>query len=109
MNTEQVRALRRNMTGPERRLWAALRGRSLGVKFRRQAPISCYIVDFACLERRLIIEVDGGQHAESEHDQRRDSVLRSQGYTVLRFWNHEVMRNLPGVVEVIIGRLERDG
>ena len=64
--------------------------------------MGCYIVDFVCVERRLVIEIDGGQHSEQvAYDQRRDEWLRSQGYTVLRFWNNEVMQQLEGVLEKI--------
>jgi very-short-patch-repair endonuclease len=74
----------------------------MGLKFKRQKPIGSYIVDFVCLEHRLIIELDGGQHAEQiAYDQERDEWLRSQGYTVLRFWNNDVMQNLEGALEQI--------
>jgi very-short-patch-repair endonuclease len=81
-----------------------LKGKNLeGIKFRRQAPIGAYIVDFVAFERRLVIEVDGGQHAEEEKDKDilRDAWLSSQGFTVLRFWNNEVLQNLEGVLETI--------
>ena len=101
-----AKALRHKMTRAERALWQALRGGSLGVKFRRQAPLGPDSVDCASLERNLIIEVDGGQHADCEADRVRDAWLQGQGLDVLRFWNHEVLRNLPGVLEVIAARLE---
>ncbi len=84
-------------------LWSKLRARQIEeCKFRRQAPIGKYIVDFVCHEKRLIIEVDGGQHAESiEADQIRDQWLGEQGYKVLRFWNNEILTNIEGVLEVI--------
>jgi very-short-patch-repair endonuclease len=84
-------------------LWYHLRAhRFLGLKFKRQKPVGRYIVDFVCLEQRLIIELDGGQHSEQQHyDQDRDAWLRSQGYTVLRFWNNDVMQQLEGVLEQI--------
>jgi very-short-patch-repair endonuclease len=72
-----------------------------GLKFRRQQPIGVHIVDFVCLEKKLIIEVDGGQHANSEEDRRRDAWLQGEGYVVLRFWNNEVLGNLDGVMEAI--------
>ncbi|HAY27526.1 MAG TPA: DNA (cytosine-5-)-methyltransferase, partial [Candidatus Accumulibacter sp.] len=76
--------------------------RFLGLKFKRQKPMGRYIVDFVCLEQRLIIEIDGGQHAEQlDYDRRRDAWLRSQGFTVLRFWNSEVMQPLDEVLEQI--------
>ena len=74
----------------------------MGLKFKRQKPMGQYIVDFVCVEQRLIIELDGGQHAEQvEYDQHREAWLRSQGYTVLRFWNSEVMQQLEGVLEQV--------
>ncbi len=74
----------------------------MGLKFRRQKTMGRYIVDFVCVERRLIIELDGGQHAEQvRYDQRRDAWLCSQGYTVLRFWNNDVMQQMEGVLEQI--------
>ena len=88
---------------PSNGLWYYLRAhRFMGLKFKRQKPIGRYIVDFICLERRLIIELDGGQHAEQmAYDRHRDAWLRSQGYTVLRFWNNDVMQQLESVLERI--------
>ncbi|MGD9984776.1 MAG: endonuclease domain-containing protein [Porticoccaceae bacterium] len=84
-------------------LWYHLRGhRFEGAKFKRQKPTGPFIVDFVCLESRLVIELDGGQHADDvAYDQRRDAWLAANGYRVLRFWNNEVMQNLPGVLERI--------
>lgn len=98
-----AKALRSNQTEAEQRLWYHLRAhRFMGLKFKRQKPIGRYIVDFVCLERRLIIELDGGQHTgQSVQDQRRDAWLRSRGYTVLRFWNNDVMQQMEGVLEQI--------
>ena len=77
-----------------------------GSKFRRQRPIGIYFVDFVCLEKKLIIELDGGQHAEQKsYDARRDSWLRSQGYEVLRFWDHDVLKNIEGIKEAIFRAL----
>ncbi len=86
------------------RLWYHLRAhRFLGLKFKRQKPIGPYIVDFACPALRLVIEIDGGQHSEeAEYDRRRDAWLHKRGYTVLRFWNNEVMENMEGVLERIV-------
>lgn len=98
-----AKSLRSNQTEAEQRLWYHLRAhRFMGLKFKRQKPMGRYIVDFVCLERRLIIELDGGQHAEQvAYDRHRDTWLRNQGYTVLHFWNNEVMQQLEGVLERI--------
>jgi len=84
-------------------LWFGLRDRRLaGLKFRRQVPIDHYIVDFCCESARLIVEVDGGQHAErSAEDATRTAALEARGYLVLRFWNNDVRQNIDGVLEVI--------
>jgi very-short-patch-repair endonuclease len=111
MSTENVlkdraRAMRREPTEVERRIWRVLRGRPLGeFKFRRQETIGPYIVDFVCYERRLVIELDGSQHADSAYDERRDGWFRERGYTVLRFWNTEVMSNPGGVLHAVATRL----
>ena len=97
-----AKALRRNITDAERRLWSLLRNSQLrGAKFRRQQPIGHFIADFVCHESRLIVEVDGGQHANGITDIRRTAYLESHGYRVLRFWNNDVLSNLEGVVQVI--------
>tara|TARA_R110000824_G_scaffold390760_11_gene587800 strand:- start:5538 stop:5882 length:345 start_codon:yes stop_codon:yes gene_type:complete len=107
MANERARALRRNLTDAERKLWYALRRDALGVNFRRQHPIGKYIVDFVCLDRKLIIEADGGQHAEEQaaHDAARTAWLEQQGYDVLRFWNNDILTNIEGVVDVIREKL----
>ena len=106
--TQTARALRRLMTDAERRLWRALRHRQVqGCRFRRQHPIGPYIADFACLERRLIVEIDGSQHAASTTDPARDAYLRRHGFRVLRVWNHDVLANFEGVCDVIFQLLER--
>src|SRR5262245_58157933 len=99
-----ARRLRRNSTDAERRLWQRLRRRGLGgYRFRRQRPVGPYFADFVCLERALIIELDGGQHAESvEHDAERTRFLAERGFTVLRFWDNEVLLNTEGVLEAIL-------
>ena len=99
-----ARQLRRNSTAVERLLWRRLRFWQVdGYKFRRQQPLGVYIVDFACLQRRLIIELDGGQHAqEANYDAARDAWLREQGFTILRFWNNDVLKNIDGVMEMIV-------
>lgn len=95
-----AKTLRTNQTEAEHRLWYQLRARRfMGFKFKRQKPIGRYIVDFVCVEQRLIIEIDGGQHAEQVgYDRQRDAWLRGQGYAILRFWNNEVMQQLDGVL-----------
>jgi very-short-patch-repair endonuclease len=100
--TERARLLRQNSTNAERRLWYRLRSRSInGHKFVRQEPIGPYVVDFVCREKRLIVEVDGGQHADSRRDRERDKWLVDRGYRVVRFWNNDVMKNIEGVLETI--------
>jgi very-short-patch-repair endonuclease len=90
------------MTEAEKRLWHALRNKQLGIRFRRQQPIGDYIVDFVSFERRIIVEIDGGQHHNSNSDMQRDSWFRKQRFTVLRFWNNDVIRNPVGVLETIL-------
>jgi very-short-patch-repair endonuclease len=98
-----AKSLRSHQTEAEQRLWYHLRAhRFMDLKFKRQKPVGRYIVDFICVERLLIIEVDGGQHAEQAgYDQQRDAWLSGQGFIVLRFWNNEVMQQLEGVLEQI--------
>ncbi len=94
--------MRANPTEAKQRVWAILRAKRLtGFKFRRQVIIDSYIVDFINFDHRLIIEADGSQHAESEYDERRDAYLKRQGFTVLRFWNNDVLSNSDGVTEAI--------
>jgi len=98
-----VRNLRRQSTRPEQLLWSALRNRRLeGLKFRRQHAIGPYIADFACIERRLIVELDGASHdIDYMRDRRRDAWLGSQGYRVIRFSNDDLRSSFEGVVEAI--------
>jgi|SRR5215472_6315653 very-short-patch-repair endonuclease len=97
-----ARELRKNQTPPERKLWSALRNKSIdGLHFRHQATIGHCIVDFVCHQAQLVIEVDGITHVGEPKDKVRDKWLRSCGYTVLHFWNNEVMGNLEGVLEII--------
>ena len=100
-----AKALRKQTTDAEQLIWRHLRAkRFAGLKFKRQEPIGNYIVDFVCFERRIIIELDGGQHAlpaEMQKDSQRDQWFEAQGYTVLRFWDNEVLTNTEGVLEVI--------
>jgi very-short-patch-repair endonuclease len=104
-----ARNLRRNQTHAERTLWFRLRDRRLGGwKFRRQFPIDRFTVDFFCADAHLIIELDGGQHADrSIADAQRTKVLEAMGYLVLRYWNNDVMQNIDGVLEDIYAALER--
>jgi very-short-patch-repair endonuclease len=104
MANDRARALRRDMTEVERRLWFLLRGRRLEeCKFRRQHPVGAFIADFACVKHRLIVELDGGQHAEARaaHDARRTAWLEAQGWRVMRFWNDAVYTTPDEVVDAI--------
>jgi very-short-patch-repair endonuclease len=105
----RARQLRKNPTDAERLLWRKLRFWQIdGFKFRRQQPLGPYIVDFVCLEKRLVIELDGGQHAQqADYDTERDDWLRNQGFVVLRFWNNDVMNNIDGATEEIANKLRR--
>jgi very-short-patch-repair endonuclease len=97
-----AKSLRGRSTEAEKQLWALLRDRRFaGYKFRRQVPIGPYIADFACLDARLIVELDGGQHADSQRDVVRDQWLVDDGYRVLRFWNVELATNRDGVLEAV--------
>ncbi|HZW24182.1 MAG TPA: endonuclease domain-containing protein [Gallionella sp.] len=96
------RALRRNMTDAEKLLWQKLRGCQINhCKFRRQHPFDNFILDFVCLEAKLVIEIDGGQHNESSKDAVRDQALTKAGFRVMRFWNNQVMTELDAVVQAI--------
>jgi very-short-patch-repair endonuclease len=102
------RKLRGAQTDAERKLWFALRDRRLGgLKFVRQEAIGPFIVDFACRERRLVVEVDGGQHAESAKDAARDAYLARENYRVIRFWNNDVLTNRDGVLLTILDTLNQ--
>ncbi len=109
MVSERARRLRRNSTDAERKLWSQLRNSQLdGYKFRRQQPIGFYIADFVCEQAGLIVELDGGQHAETiEADARRTAYLNQRGYRVRRFWNIDVMTNMEGVITVILDDLQK--
>ena len=102
-----AKKLRKNMTDAERKLWTHLRSRQLGgVKFRRQHQIGPYVVDFIAFEPKLVIELDGGHHAlQLEEDSKRSDWLASNGFTVLRFWNHEVLQQTQNVLQAITERL----
>ena len=102
-NTHIAKNLRKNLTDAEKLLWRKLRAKQIeGLRFRRQQPIGNYIVDFVCFEKLVVLEVDGGQHAEAaDQDRKRDEWLKNQGFTVLRFWNNQVLRNIAGVMQEI--------
>jgi very-short-patch-repair endonuclease len=105
----RAKVLRKKATEAETQLWYFLRNRRLkGYKFKRQEIINPYIVDFICPYKKLIIELDGGQHALSEdYDQRRTAFLEKQGYKVVRFWNHEVFNSVDEVLDVILVELQQ--
>ena len=106
-STRRARSLRRRSTRAEWVLWLALRDRRLGgLKFARQQPLGPYYADFVCREQQLIIEVDGGQHADSASDRRRDAYLNSLGYSIVRVWNNEVLGNLDGVLQMLASELK---
>jgi very-short-patch-repair endonuclease len=98
---ERARTLRSGMTDAERRLWGRLRNRQLGHKFVRQYPIAGYFADFACRECMLVVEADGGQH-NPDRDFNRDRRIEAAGYTILRFWNNDILSNTDGVLETIL-------
>ncbi len=105
--TMRARRLRRDETDAERQLWRRLSGRELGrFKFVRQVPIGPYVVDFLCRAKRLVVELDGEQHAESATDIIRTAFLNRHGYAVLRFWNHEVLREREAVLDAILAVLD---
>ena len=108
-NTSTARRLRRHQTDAERILWFRLRGRRLaGWKFKRQVPIDRFIADFVCADAKLVVELDGSQHAvRTGQDLERTKTLEAMGYLVLRFWNNDVMRNLDGVLEEILNTLNQ--
>jgi very-short-patch-repair endonuclease len=99
---ERAKHMRANPTDAERRLWSILRGKRLaGFKFRRQVVIDSYIADFVNFDHRLIVEADGSQHADNRYDERRDAYLEREGFTVLRFWNSDALRDSSAVAETI--------
>ena len=102
------RNLRKNMTPAEQRLWKHLRGKRLGgYCFRRQQPLGQYILDFVCVDAKLVIEIDGGQHAEqTAYDETRTRYLQNLGFTVIRFWNNEVLQQTDAVLTAILHKLE---
>lgn len=110
IKTKRARMLRRSMTDAERKLWFALRGRRFqDHKFRRQVPVGPFIADFIAFQPRLIVEVDGGQHADSSSDKARDAWMRDNGFSVVRYWNNDVLKNLDGVLDDLWRRLTPAG
>ncbi len=109
VRVQRARALRQSPTTAEQLLWRHLRNRQLaGAKFRRQHPLGPYILDFVCLEHGLVVEVDGGQHADLQaqaYDQQRSAWLQQQGLRVLRFWNHEVVQQTNEVLAHVLQAL----
>lgn len=99
---KRVQNLRKNMTIAEKKLWNKLRGRQLtGFRFRRQVPLGNYIVDFACFEPKMIIELDGSHHADQiNYDEKRTKYLEMLGYKVLRFWNNQILNDIDAVLEM---------
>jgi very-short-patch-repair endonuclease len=105
----RARAMRREPTLCERKLWFLLRDRRLQhLKFRRQVPLGRYILDFACFNPKVVVEADGGQHAENAHDHVRDRWLTGQGFIVLRYWNADILDNPDGVLTDILHKIGRD-
>ncbi|MEP9396081.1 DUF559 domain-containing protein [Mesorhizobium sp. KR2-14] len=105
--TIRARRLRQGGNQAEALLWLELKNRKLGgYRFTRQLPIGPYFADFACRERWLVIEIDGSQHADSAHDRVRDEFMRAQGYSVLRFWNTDVLKHRASVCETILAALD---
>lgn len=105
----RAKVLRKNMTDAETKLWWELRElKEQGFYFRRQVPLGNYVADFACLKYNLIVEVDGGHHAEGEqfaHDRKRDAWLASEGFKVMRFWNSDVLEHMTDTVDAIVSKL----
>src|SRR4051812_7758384 len=102
MLRQYARDLRKNSTDAEKHLWYNLRANRMGYKFKRQVPIGAFIVDFICIEKRLIVELDGGQHQEKQnYDAHRTIELNKRGFQVLRFWNHDVLQQSEVIIELI--------
>ena len=105
-STQRARELRKRMTPAEARLWAHIRGKQSGCRYRRQHPLTPYVVDFACLTHRVVVECDGSQHGLSRYDERRDQYLEDFGYAVMRFWNNEILYDLDMVLRTIEHHLD---
>ncbi|WP_245429150.1 DUF559 domain-containing protein [Mesorhizobium sp. WSM3860] len=105
--TERARSLRQAGNQAEALLWIELKARKLGgYRFTRQFSIGPFFADFACREKWLVVEVDGHQHADSSYDRRRDNFMRDQGYSILRLWNHDVLKHRTSVCETILAALD---
>jgi len=105
---DRARAMRHDQTPAERRLWGMLRGGELGeLKFRRQVPLGGYIADFVCFYPRVVVECDGGQHADSAYDSARDAWFRAEGFQVLRYWNADVLEYSRQTAEAILRAVGR--
>ena len=101
-----AKGMRRVPTQAEARFWHYAKNRGIGgIKFRRQVPVGPYVADFLCAERVLIVEIDGGQHADSAHDEARDAFLAAEGYMVLRFWNNDVLADMVAVGDTFLSHL----
>jgi very-short-patch-repair endonuclease len=106
--TSRARSLRKADNDAERALWSALQNRQLnGAKFTRQFSIGPYFADFACREERLVIELDGSQHVDSSYDRKRDQFMVDEGWSVLRFWNIDALKELDAVVDTVLAALDR--
>ncbi len=107
--TKLARNLRQNQTKAESKFWRYVSNRQLnGLKFKRQVPMGTYIVDFVCHDNKVIVELDGGQHAEQvEQDQLRTNDLQRRGYQVIRYWNHDVLGNIEGVMQDLAEQMNR--
>ncbi|WP_412033246.1 endonuclease domain-containing protein [Mesorhizobium sp. CA8] len=105
--TQRARNLRQASNQAEALLWLELKARKLGgYRFTRQFSIGPFFADFACRERWLVVEVDGSQHADSSYDRRRDDFMRAQGYSILRFWSHDILKHRTSVCETIVAALD---
>lgn len=110
LNRQRAKKKRVEATRPEAKLWGALCNRQLeGFKFRRQVPLKGYILDFVCFDAKLIVEVDGWQHADNGNDVRRDAAFVAAGFRILRVWNGEVLTNIDGVCLTILSELRNTG
>jgi very-short-patch-repair endonuclease len=107
-NLVHARSMRHAPVSPEKKFWSRVRDRRLGGhKFKRQVLIGSYIADFVCIERKLIVELDGGQHADRKaYDEKRDAFLTDKGFRVIRVWNIDLTENIDGVMEMVLGELE---